>query len=442
MSAEHPQQSTEHATISSPMKWLGRLIRLAIILCVLTGSVLVAYYWMTHRPIAQRRPPQKEATLVEVIPVHLGTAQIQVRASGMVVPAKKIQLPVRVSGQISQIDPQFLPGGMFKEGQEILRLEQEDYKIALRLRQADYVKAESSRKLEMGQQSVAQREYELMGETVGKGDESLLLRKPQLESIQATCQAAKAALDRADLDLSRTIISAPFNAMIATQNVDLGSFVNPGTPLATIVGTDYYWIELSVPVDELRWLDIPGYNSDQASTVKVYNGEAWGKGVFRTATLKKLLTEVGSMDRTARLLVEVEDPLHLQAETERHPLILNDYVNALIEGAVLQAVGTIPRTALHDGNNVWIMTAENTLEMRQVEIVWSDEDYVYVSGGISENEPLIISDLGAPVPDMLLRLNGDENEVTAEENDAPAADGAKPGKGRGDGAGRGQGGQS
>jgi len=63
----------------------------------------------------------------------------------------------------------------------------------------------------------------------------------------------------------------------------------------------------------------------------------------------------------------------------------------------------VPRTALRDGSRVWLMNQEGTLEIREVQEVWGDDAYVYLSGGIGSGDLLITSDLAAPVPGMALR---------------------------------------
>jgi len=106
------------------------------------------------------------------------------------------------------------------------------------------------------------------------------------------------------------------------------------------------------------------------------------------------------------LLVSVRDPLNLQAAIgKRHPLFLDSYVRVKIEGRALSNVVKIPRSALHSGKNVWIMKPNNTLEIRSVQVIRSDEGHVIISKGLREGELLITSDLAAPVEGMLLQAS-------------------------------------
>lgn len=107
----------------------------------------------------------------------------------------------------------------------------------------------------------------------------------------------------------------------------------------------------------------------------------------------------------ARLLVEVKDPLDLQAKDGRRPpLLIGEYVRVLIEGADLPDVFRIPRYALRNDSQVWIMDQEATLSIRPVETIWRDEDFVFVRDGLQVEDRLIISALAAPVDGMQLRM--------------------------------------
>ena len=408
---------SEMSSTSPTRKWFGSMGRLLLGLVILAVGVGISIYWITHRPTARRQPPRPEATLVEVSHVRIQAEKVVVRAMGPVVPVTSIQLASRVSGQIVEVSPQFIPGGHFKADEKILQVEQKDYKLAAEQRKSELVQAQRDLKLEMGQQSVAQREYELLAKEVEEEDKELLLRQPQLEMAKAAVSAAEAVLEKAQLDLKRTVIVSPFNAIVQSKNVDLGSQVSPGSTLASLVGTDEYWVEVSVPVDELKWISIPGYNEKSGSTVCVYYESAWGKDAFRIGTVERLMTDLEPQGRMARLLINVKDPLQLQANPEkRHPLILGSYVRVEIDGIEVPDIMKIPRTAVREANQVWVMSPDEKLEIRTVSLVWSGNDHVYVSDGIDDGDLLIMSSLGAPVQGMPLRTT-DSSPSSPERRD-------------------------
>jgi len=434
-------------SISSAGGWVKRHFSpiLAVTVLVMAGSL--SLYWLTHRPKPQRHIPEPRAVPVEVTAVRSSTERVVVTAMGTVVPARAVELAARVGGEVVYISPKFLPGGHVKKGEVLLRIDPADYELAVRraqaeldralaeveqrtagikLAQTEVARAESSLALEMGQQAVARREYELLGKTISAVDKALVLREPQLKAAQAALAAAEAgkesaevarkaaqaskssaevALEQARLDLERTTVRAPFDAVIRSRSAEVGSQVIKNAPLGNLVGTEEYWVEVSVAADQLKWIDVPGFNAEEGSQVRIYYEAAWGPGVFRLGVVKSLLPDLETEGRMARLLISVEDPLDLQksVSSQRHPLLLGSYIRAEIQGRLLDNVTRIPRSALRSGGNVWILAKDNILEIRPIRIEWSNRDSVFVSDGLAEGDLLITSDLAAPVEGMKLR---------------------------------------
>ncbi len=409
MSMDTPQTNDGVAPVldvarPAPPNWAMWIARVLLALLVLGVAGLVSRHWLLNRPKAERGRRNPQAALVEVSEVARENRQAVVQAMGTVVPAKQIDLAAEVGGRVVQVSPEFVPGGRLQAGKWVIRLDPSDYEFALRQRASDLARAQSQWKLETGRQAVARREYELLGKDVSAEDREFLLRKPQLASATATVAAAEAALDRAKLDLARTSVPAPFNATVQTRGVELGSHVKVGAPLASVVGTDEYWVQVAVPADELRWIELPGADGRGGSNVRVYWEPGWGPDAYRSGTVRRLMTDLEARGRMAQLLVAIRDPLDLkQPADQRRRVILGSYVRVEIEGRELPDVVRVPRIALRDGERVWVMTDKAKLDIRDVKIVFSGDDEVYVGQGLAAGDRLIISDLGAPVPGMAVR---------------------------------------
>jgi hypothetical protein len=166
-------------------------------------------------------------------------------------------------------------------------------------------------------------------------------------------------------------------------------------------------VEVSVPIGQLQWIQIPGFNSSEGSPVRVYHESAWGPDAHREGRVVRLKTNLEPRGRMAQILVRVEDPLALeQPPRDRRALILGSYVRVEVEGRAVTDAVRVPRTALRDGDHVWTMDEDASLRIHRVEIAWSTEEYVLVRDGIASGDLIITSDLGAPVEGMKLRLPG------------------------------------
>ncbi|MFQ5587350.1 MAG: efflux RND transporter periplasmic adaptor subunit, partial [Nitrospiria bacterium] len=218
-----------------------------------------------------------------------------------------------------------------------------------------------------------------------------------------------------------TKITAPFNTVINTREADLGEAVTPATKLATLAGTDAYWIEVLMPVRQLRWIEVPGLNGEKGASIKVYDPASWGKTRFRTGQVIRLAGTLEAEGRMARLLVSVPDPLGLTAdhgESDFPVLLMGAFVRVEIEGRSLNHVAAIRREWLRDGDTVWLMNKQNALEIRPIQIAYRGRGQVFASGGLREGERVVVTDLATPVEGMPLRT-GEEAGQNASPPQAP-----------------------
>lgn len=377
--------------------------RIVIIIVIIVIGVVAARYLIKTKPRVSKRPAERTASLVTAVPLQSQSQKVRIIAMGTVIPSREIVLKTPVGGEIISLEENFTPGGILQEGAALLQIDPRDYELALQQKERVLSDAGYASKIEQGRQDVAQREWDLLyGENGGKETESdLALRKPHLEKVQADIKAARADLELAKLNLSRTRVAAPFNGLVLNKYVDKGAFVAPQEKLADLVGTDEYWVQVSLPPDRLQWLKIPRANDETGSPVRVF----YRQGI-RDGQVIRLLGNLTKEGRMARLLVSVPDPLGLSSkDRDIEPLILGEYVRVEIEGEELQEVFPIPRTALRNDREIWLADREGKLAIRPVEIIWRDETQVLVRDGLQSGDLLIISNLAVPVDGMAVRVD-------------------------------------
>jgi len=322
-------------------------------------------------------------------------------------------LKAQVSGKVLSLHPEFIEGGYIKENAEILQIDPVDYELTVTLAEAKVKEAESALELAEEEANAAKEEWRLLYD----GDSStnakpppLVVKEPQLAAAQARLKGDQAELKQVELDLKRTSVRAPFNGIVRTKSVEVGSLVTPQDPLAELVGVDEYWIQVSVPVDYLKWISVPNRKGKKGSQVRVVHQS----GYERTGEVIQLLGDLETEGRMARILVAVKDPLGLKDSRETiRPLLIGEYVRVEIEGSLLTQVFRIPRGALRDNDTIWIVGDDSTLDIRPARTIWRDAQTVFLNQGLNPGDRVIVSDLAAPVEGMKIHMEGAERAEPA-----------------------------
>lgn len=382
---------------SQPMSTRTRMLVLILCLLVLGAGIATGVHFVKTRPVPSQRPPSRIAPLVEAATVQSATRAVMIQALGSVKPSRQASIRAEVTGTVDSVNPTFLPGSVVKASTALVRLNSDDYTLAVAARQAELDSARAALDLEQGHQQVARHEWELMTRRQDSGaNAALALRQPQLAQARAKVRQAETALEQARLDLRRTTVAAPFTAMILDKHVDLGSRVSSSDVLATLVDTDAYWVEALVPVDQLPWLTLPA-NERKGSKVRIRSQASGAEGQGRILRLRGDLEEQG---RLARIIILLPKPL----EAKPAPFLLGEYVRLEIEGAVLNNVISLPRVALRENDTVW--TVQNsTLHIQPVNVVWRDTDTVFITDGLADGSRVVVSELATPIQDMTVIIN-------------------------------------
>lgn len=386
---------------------LRSLLQLLLAAAILAGAVAVTVHMVTTRASAERADHRETATLVETLTAHRSDERVVVPVMGTVMPSRELAVFPEVTGAVVEQNPRLVPGGCLAAGDLMVRIDDRDYRLVVEQQQAAVEKARFDLQVEEGRQVVAQREWQMVGEksSVAEASEALALRKPHLALARASLDGAISGLRRAELNRERTVVRAPFNAIVVEEFVDLGQIVTPGTRIARLIGADQFWVRCSIPLERLEWLALPDGDAAGGAPARVIQHAGAGEEVVREGRVIRLLPDLDPAGRMARLLVAVDNPLggRCMGATSL-PLLSGAYVRVELDGRKVESVVALPRAALHEGDRVWIMGADDRLVVRPVTIVWRRRDDVLVTKGLEEGDRIVTSRLGTPVPGMRLRV--------------------------------------
>lgn len=376
---------------------------------VLGASIAAAAYLITTAPETERVPEERRAPAVETLALDPTGIQRVVQAYGTVMAAQEVDLSPEVSGRVVEIHPALQPGGIIGADEMIIRLDPQEFEYALARAEAELAEVVAALEVERGRQLVAEREWESFGRDLPESElgKALMLRKPQLQQAEARIASAQSAVNRAKLDLMRTEIRAPFNSLVVRESVDIGQHISPNETIASLVGTEKFWVQASVPATALS--AVLDAARDGEAQVQVYSDVHTAS---QPATAGRLVRHLGQVDpegRMAQVLVEIVDPLALTAGSgSRVPLPLNTYVRVEIDAGLLPNVVPIPRVGLRENSELWVADAANTLQTREAEVVWRQDDQVAVRDTFEPGDRLIVSPLDRVLPGMEVRPLGSE----------------------------------
>ncbi len=393
-------------------KCMTRKVKRALLIAgIFAGAVGLAVGLTKMKPPPETKDIPDVALLVEVLPLVESSASFRIASQGTVRPRTETVVSAEVSGTIVSISPKFIAGGVFSEGEELMRIDPTNYVVAV-----DQAKAVMAQRL---------IEYDgaLKLRTQGYRAES------EYASAVAALATATADLVKAGRNLERTHITLPYDGMVRAKEADLGQYVIPGTRVGVTFATDYAEVRLPLTDQDLAFIDLPGaaeISASGAANGPVVNLSAIQKGQMAHWQAQIVRTEgvVDEKNRVTYAVARVPDPYKLNAEAgSESPLPMGTFVAADIEGTTVDSVIRVPRSALRGNTQLMFVDADNLLRIRTVDVLRTDADYAYLRGGVMLGDRISTTAIESPINGMKVRTSADPvDEIGDEEEQRLAAE--------------------
>lgn len=368
---------------------------------VIAGFGLAAVIIATG-PKLEPQPPISNAPLVRTWQAVDERVQLSSITHGTVLPRTESELIPEVSGRIVSISPAMVSGGFFRKGDLLLEIDPLDYEVALEQANAGLASAKSeldnASKAHDRQLDLAQRQ----STSQSQKDDAL----NRLHFAQASLREAKARLARAERDMARTRITAPFDGRVRSERVDIGQFVTRGSPVASLYATDIAEVRLPLHDEELAHLDLPLAGQDGGHEPIVILRAQFAGGLHTWEG--RIVRSEGELDpenRMINVVAQVQSPY--ERSGDKPPLAVGLFVEAEIIGHQVDNVFVLPRSALQANEQVYVIGKDNRLQFRDVDILRVVGEKVYITGGFSRGETICLSTLSNAVDGMPVRPSGD-----------------------------------
>ena len=389
------------------MPHIKTVLRVLLPLVVIAIAALATIALFRSRPEVPTQARPVELPSVRVATVVVQDLPMTVVSQGTVSPRIESQLVPEIAGRVMWASPSFASGGFFEEGDVLLRIDPYNYQQAVIAARSQVAQSRLRLAQEEAEADVARREWE----DLGRGDASALtLREPQLEDARASVLAAEANLERAQRDLDRAEVTAPFAGRVRQKSVDVGQFVTVGSPVATLYAVDAAEVRLPLPDSELKYLDVPlAYRGREERVGPRVTLRAEFAGEFHTweGRIVRTEAEIDPVSRMVNLIAQVNDPYAPGSDPRRPPLAVGMFVEAEIEGQVAAEVVVLPRAALRGRDQVLVVDDEDRLRIRTIEVLRSTSQDVVISNGLAAGERVILSPIEAVTDGMRVQIAKD-----------------------------------
>ncbi len=243
---------------------------------ILPVLVIVIAAGLTAVLVKSRENPKPLETpylgpLVEVAELAKTSRKVVVSGTGSVQSRYEVGITPQVKGRVNEISSQMVAGGTFRQGELLFAIEAVDYQLAIELARSTLAQAELELLRNENLAEVARNEWQSLNPGSVTEPNPLVVYEPQMKSARAKLGAAQANVKQAELNLKRTRVVAPFDCYVRSEQLEIGQFVNVGSPVAVVVGTEDLEIVVPLPLDELVWLQVPHNGAAQKGSQRKWS---------------------------------------------------------------------------------------------------------------------------------------------------------------------------
>lgn len=346
-------------------------------LAVLAGALLLSTALIALKPEPKPRAVEATLPIVDVVVAQPGPQRMVVRAQGTLAPRDEIELVAEVAGRVVWISPSFDGAGAFAADEPLVRLARDDYEIAAQRARAAVERAQSQLTLARASRERSEALFAAGAASPAAHDQAL----GNLEIAEANLRDAEAAQEQAELSLARTEVRAPFAGRVRERKVALGQYLAPNTPVARIFGGGDAEVKLSLRAEDAAFVALPQDAATPGPRV-VLRGDVGGQPRELAA---RVVSSAGALDPRTRMLSLVAR-VEGDAAAESAALAMGAFVDAEIEGREIASAVKLPRAALSGDGTVFVVGADDALEVRAVEVLRADEETAWISGGLAAGE--------------------------------------------------------
>ena len=347
-----------------------------IILKVILPILLIAISFIGSKALITAREPLQSKQVPSVVPkvstitVNIETHSPPIHTYGTVKSFFETQLTPQVSGEIISISKDFRVGKSVTKGTFLAQIDTTDYQAILSKEAALLSNYERTLEEEIIRAEQANQDWLASGRKLDSAS-SFVLRKPQLSAAKANIASSKASIKKAQADIDRCTIKAPFDAVVSQRSASLGNYATAQSTLGTLVATEHAEIRLPLTPAQVQRIQLPTKDTEPTAitlTSPTKPQAKWQASLTRTEPI------IDPRNQVVFVIAEIASPYDCEV-----PLPVGTFVNASIPAAPVNGALKIPEAALINDSYLWAVDKKSTLVRLPVSRIYSFQKYAYVT---------------------------------------------------------------
>jgi RND family efflux transporter MFP subunit len=361
------------------------------VMVVLTATI-ASFAIQATAPVPDAKAAVESSINVSVIKPKAQPFTPSYQGYGTVTAKNSLTLTAQVDGKLIWLAENAIEAGMLTVGETVFQQDDTDLTSILAQRQAQMAIAQARLDLELGQQRIAKKDYQMMkkdfDEKEWEIDLALLLRQPQLAQAQAELTIAKSAVQIAQTDLNRRQWRSDKRYLVVSKQVSQGDYLQKGDEIAKLIEFDTLRIPIYLP---------------RKIAASVKEGQA--------VSLYQPDTQIRVTAHISQIFPALENSIHLQKvyaeyrlnSAEGRGLIIGDFVEAQFLFSPIDDTLTVPLSAIDEGK-VWLVSQDNKLLQKPVTILHQDEFNAVIHNVVESHLLLVINKMHAPQVNLSVNI--------------------------------------
>lgn len=382
-------------------RWVNGI---AFVVILLAGVIVMAGLIRTKPELA---PVERQETVynVRTQEVAFNDNRPELKVFGEIAAGHQTDLRALVAGDIVSISQNFRNGGAVKGGEALIVIDPFEYEAAIAETRAKIAETEARIRSERvsldldkdvwtlrnddaerfkrlhkkGSVSTKSRDQAIMD--LSLQTQTVARREAAIETERAKLEQQKVALQRAERDLKRTVLRAPYDGFLSQVTVQRGSFVNNNDRIAHLVGSGAFEAQGHLSDAQYGRLLQDGGLQGRPATV------SWKVG-DKTITYDSVIArQTASIDAGTG---GVTFYALLDAEGLDLPIRPGAFVEISLPDRYFPQSARLPAVAVHDDSRVFVLE-DGRLRARAVTILGREGDDVIVEGALQPGERVVLT---------------------------------------------------